>query len=1128
MEGYDLLYGGAGNDLLDGGAENDTMYGGAGNDTYVVDSASDVVSEEQNEGEDTVRTGLSYVLGDNLENLTLTGSENISGSGNALDNVLTGNSGDNALDGEAGNDVLNGGAGADLMAGGAGDDTYVVDNAGDVVREYADEGNDAVRASRSYTLGENVENLTLTGFSSIDGTGNTLDNHLSGNSADNVLDGGSGADAMSGGRGNDTYVVDNAGDTVIETAAGGIDTVRTALSHTLEANVEALVLTGYAAIEGTGNDLDNLLTGNGSSNVLDGGGGVDHMAGGDGDDTYVVDNAADVVVERPDEGIDTVIASVSHGLADNVETLRLVGTASIDGIGNGLNNVIYGNAGSNVLDGAAGADTMIGGAGDDTYRVDDAGDMVTENASEGRDTVVSSLDYALGANVDDLVLAGTAIEGAGNDLANTLTANDLGNRLFGQDGNDDIRGGAGNDTLDGGVGADRMTGHVGDDTYVVDDMGDVVIEQAGEGDDRVRSAISYTLTEHVEELELTGTNNLSGTGNVLDNAIAGNDGDNALYGREGRDVLHGGGGNDLLDGGTDVDILKGDVGDDVYVVDDAADAIVEYFAEGRDSVYASVSYVLPEHVEALMLTAGGNIDATGNDLDNVLVGNAGGNVLNGRAGADGMVGGAGDDVYIVDNSGDATIERAAEGIDTVIATVTHTLADNIERLTLAGVADIDGTGNTLDNVLTGNGGNNTLDGGAGVDAMAGGKGNDMYRVDNAGDSVTEWSDEGHDTIVSQVSYVLPEWVEDLRLDGTSDLYGVGNALDNTLYGNTGDNVLNGAGGTDTMLGGAGDDQYLVDQAADSIIEAADQGRDTVLSTASYVLSDNVEDLRLENEADIDGDGNALDNVIDGNAGANRLSGRGGDDTLTGGLGNDVLDGGAGNDVYVYNIGDGLDTITDLSGTDSVRFGAGLDLANVALRIRSDNGVKVAQVHILDACGCEQADQGFDFSMTTDASGAVASPIERFVFADGAVRTWQDLLIKQVTTTGNSRTLSITTGRNDDTIIGGPRAEIIFTGTGNDIVYGGSGADTVYGEGGDDYLLGGTVSDTLNGGCGVNVLDGRQGDDTLIVTGEGSALLGANGFDSLRSATGADFVAGGKQDDTVDAGAGSNVIAFQRL
>jgi Ca2+-binding RTX toxin-like protein len=209
---------------------------------------------------------------------------------------------------------------------------------------------------------------------------------------------------MSGGNGNDVYVVDEAGDQVSEAGgAGDIDTVRSAISYTLGANLEKLVLLGGAA-NGTGNALDNTLTGNGSANVLSGAAGSDVLSGGGGDDT---------------------------------------------------------------LNGGAGADQMSGGAGDDTYVVDNAGDQVSEGTGAGDDTVKSSVDYTLGDNVEKLTLAGTAaIDGTGNEAGNRLTGNAAANTLNGLGGNDSLVGNGGDDTLIGGGGADVMTGGAGNDTFV--------------------------------------------------------------------------------------------------------------------------------------------------------------------------------------------------------------------------------------------------------------------------------------------------------------------------------------------------------------------------------------------------------------------------------------------------------------------------------------------------------------------------------------------------------------------------------------------------------------------------------------------------------------------------------------
>ncbi len=561
------------------------MIGGAGNDTYVVDVTTDIVTEAASAGTDTVESTITYTLGANVENLTLTGTAAINATGNTLANVLTGNSAANQL---------NGGAGADTMVGGAGNDIYVVDNVADVVTEAASAGTDRIDSSVTFTLGANVENLTLTGTAAINGTGNTLNNALTGNAGANRLDGGAGNDTMAGGLGDDVYVVDSATDVVTEAASAGTDRVESSVTYTLGANLENLVLTGTAAINGTGNTLVNALTGNAAANVLNGGAGADTMSGGLGDDIYVVDNVADVVTEAASAGTDRIDSSVTTTLGANVENLTLTGTTAINGTGNTLNNVITGNSGANVLSGGAGndtisggagIDTMIGGTGNDIFVVDNIGDVTTELVGEGTDSVQSSITWTLASEVENLTLTGTtAINGTGNTLNNALTGNAAANTLTG---------GAGNDTLNGGAGIDTLIGGIGDDIYVVDVVGDIVTELAAEGTDTIQSAITWTLGTNVENLTLTGTAAVNGTGNTLNNVLTGNAAAN---------TLSGGAGNDTLNGGAGIDTLIGGTGNDIFVVDNAGDVVTELVSEGTDTVQASISWTLGANLENLTLT----------------------------------------------------------------------------------------------------------------------------------------------------------------------------------------------------------------------------------------------------------------------------------------------------------------------------------------------------------------------------------------------------------------------------------------------------------------------------------------------------------------------------------------------
>ncbi|ESQ91768.1 hypothetical protein ABAC460_05360 [Asticcacaulis sp. AC460] len=424
------LNGNTGHNRLDGGLGFDTLTGGQGDDTYVVNVAGDIVVEQAGEGTDTVESAVNWGLADHLENLVLTGTAALRGTGNALNNVITGNSGNN------------------LLLGGLGNDTYYVQNTGDNVTELDGEGTDLIWSSVSYNLtGRYVETLSLTGSANIDALGNGLANTLIGNDGINLLtglaghdrlDGGRGADTMIGGTGNDTYVVDAAGDVTTENANEGIDLVEARISWSLGANLENLTLIGSGDINATGNAFNNLLTGNGGHNRLDGGPGIDTLAGGGGNDTYVVHSISDVVTENSDEGTDTVESAIAMTLGGNVENLTLTGTATINGTGNALNNVITGNSGANIL---------AGGLGDDTYYIQNAGDNVVELGGEGKDLIYSTVTYTLNQRyVETLVLTGTAnINATGNTNANTLVGND---------GNNILNGKAGPDRLTGGLGAD--------------------------------------------------------------------------------------------------------------------------------------------------------------------------------------------------------------------------------------------------------------------------------------------------------------------------------------------------------------------------------------------------------------------------------------------------------------------------------------------------------------------------------------------------------------------------------------------------------------------------------------------------------------------------------------------------
>ena len=475
-------------------------------------------------------------------------------------------------------------------------------------------------SSVSYTLGPNDLNLVLTGTADLQGYGNAANNVINGNSGNNLIDGGAGADSMFGGAGNDTYFVDNAGDGVVENANEGNDTVYSTANYRLSGNVEYLVLQG-GAVQGYGNALANAIYGTGGDNILDGDTGTDAMYGGAGNDAYFLDNIGDVVIENANEGSDTIYASANYRLLADVETLVLQGSAA-QGYGNALANAIVGTGGDNVLDGDTGADTMFGGAGNDAYLLDNIGNSVIENANEGSDTVYASANYRLLANVEYLVLQGPAVQGYGNALSNA------------------IYGTGADNLLDGDAGADSMYGGAGNDAYFLDNISDVVVENANEGSDTVYASANYRLLANVENLVLLGTA-AQGYGNTLSNAIYGTSGDN------------------LLDGDTGADAMYGLAGNDAYFVDNAGDFVIENLNEGSDLVYATVSYTLAANTENLVLLGSGDLNGTGNTLSNAIYGNTGANTLNGGAAADFLQGNAGNDTFAF-NTGQANGDMVAD------------------------------------------------------------------------------------------------------------------------------------------------------------------------------------------------------------------------------------------------------------------------------------------------------------------------------------------------------------------------------------------------------------------------------------------------------------------------------------
>lgn len=1162
---------------VDGDGTADLMIGapGAGESAYVLFSDASWQPDTNiygTNGDDVIGVGYGGVrvvgAGDDSI-LGLDGNDTISGGGG--NDSIEGDAGNDTLNGEADNDLLDGGAGDDVMTGGAGNDRYVVDSALDSVIEQAGGGTDTVEASVAHTLAGEVENLVLTGAAHA-GTGNALDNQITGTSGSDTLDGKAGADQLTGGLGNDTYLVDTLGDSVIEAPGGGYDTVKASIDYVLAAELEALVLQG-AAHHGTGNGLANALTGTTGDDTLDGKAGADTMTGGQGNDSYLVDNAADSIVEAIGGGTDTVTASVDYALGNEVENLTLTGTARA-ATGNTLANVLTGTSGNDMLDGKAGADTMIGGAGDDTYSVDNLLDTAVEAAGGGTDTIVASIDYTLAAGeVENLTLTGSAHIGTGNTRKNV------------------IRGGTGNDTLDGGRGGDTLIGGAGDDRYILRTTSDVVTEASDGGTDTAVAKFNATLAANVENLEISGTGRV-GIGNALDN---------------------------VLTGGVGTQILQGGAGNDTYVIDNAGDMVVEDVAGGIDTVVTSIDLAaIPANIENIRLTgrahaAVGNDDSnrlsggSGDDRldggggDDLALGGAGGDTLISRAGHDTLSGGAGDDVY-----------KVAGGSVDIEDFLGH---DKLDASEATGDSYIDLSGETdseIENeVCHFQGGGTTA---APLDVqflqdLSGSFGDDIANVRGlVPQIVAALQTVQADSRFGVTSFIdkplspfgaAGEWVYDLELgltaspaalSSTYNTLAIRNGADepesqieglmqvalhtvetgfrpdsarfvvlftDAPYHKAGDGAAGGIttpnnGDNQTPGNGALEDYPLIPQVK-AALEAAniipifaiansyesiyqglvtELGRGTVVSltsNSSNIVSAITAGMTAVTTTHIeDAVGGAGNDTLKGSVEDNTLWGGAGSDSLDGGAGNDTLFGGADDDTYFVD--SALDRVYEtVSKSSSAADSGGLEWIHSAVSFNLDAYRGVRFVENLELVGAgDLVGRGNALDNTLlgtagnnqlDGKGGVDS----LVGGGGNDTYYVDNLGDRVFET-------VTTDPADTTDAGG--IDRVYSTVTFDLAASNgvqfvenlnlTGSAAVDGSGNG-------LDNTLAGNSGANTLDGRGGADSLIGGGGNDRLIGGAGADTLIGDLGVDtfvFNAVAEQGDRIrDFAAGTDVLEF---
>jgi Ca2+-binding RTX toxin-like protein len=932
---------------------------------------------------------------------------------------------------------------------------------------------------------------------------------------DDTLDGGAGSDTLSGSLGNDTYVVDSTKDVILE--VGGSDRIQATISIDLNSaaynNIDHVTLTGTGALNATGDNFVNMLIGNSGANKLDGGSGADTMRGGAGNDTYTVDDDNDKVTELAGEGTDQVNSSADiFTLGAYIENLTLTGTGDDRGFGNSLANKITGNSGANilngaegndtltgndgndVLDGGPGADSMSGGHGIDQYSVDDVGDKITEVSASGpeeEDSVSSTISYVLGNYLENLALQGTdAIDGTGNSLNNRIQGNDKANTLSGLAGNDTLIGNGGKDLLLGGDGNDTLQAGNDDDTLVGGAGNDFFTFAAAGGQSDVVADFNGGLLGgdllDVSAL-LTGFDPLTDDISEFLNATESN-------------------GSTTLQ----IDTNGGSSFDDLAALQGVSTDLAGLLAIGAiqfPGVGPGVALVGTSGADTLTAGATSELVQGLGGNDSLIGGDKGFDTLDGGTGSDTMAGGAKSDTYIVDSTRDV-ISDSSGANDRIQASITIDLNNvayvGIEHVTLTGTGALNATGDEFANMLIGNTGANKLDGGILADTMIGGAGNDTYTVDDSGDSIVEYANEGTDQVNSSAtSFILADFVENLTLTGTAGIDGTGNELGNkitgndgandlegrkgndTLTGNDGDDVLDGGQGADSMVGGQGSDQYIVDDAGDKISETGSStDTDTVLASISYVLGATLENLTLDGSGSINGTGNSLGNVITGDTDANVLSGLAGDDTLDGFPGEDLLLGGDGNDRLIDN--DGTDTLVGGAGNDVFQFESGA-LASVITDFNGVPGGDVIDLQFLLPSGVTATDAK-DFLQTEVIEGITFISVDE----DGKGTNFglTPLVELRGVSTDLNGLLANASIVGIENLVATP---VVGTSAGESLAAGAS-STLVQGLGGNDTLTGSKDSDTLDGGTGSDSLVGGNGNDTYIVDSVNDVIADIGGTD----------------------------------
>ncbi len=1030
---------------------------------------------------------------------------NINLTGTNKNSELVGSSGDDVLTGGSGNDTLYGGVGEDTLNGGAGNDIL-----------YGGDGNDK----------------------------------LYGGDGHDTLTGGAGDDYLEGGRGNDTYIWNpgDGNDTISDflySGNGVYDTNILTIGEGVDPTSVQITRNGYNLIFLMGNN-ETITVKNWYSGALDQ---LSEVRFADG----TVWTAAQVNAMTPiltgTDGDDVI-----NGYETNEILIGGAGNDTLSGgagtdtlLGGEGNDKLYGGAGNDTLIGGKGDDYLEGGDGKDTYiwNKGDGNDTINDghsaNIAYGWSGIlklgegVSAEDIEITRNGSDLIMIigeekervtvqgwyssscnplekiefadGSVWSSAqinamspvlrGTDGDDTITGYNTSDVLYGGAGNDKLYGGYGNDTLIGGKGDDYLEGGDGKDTYIwnkgdgndtindahsaniaygwsgvlklgegvsAEDIeitrnGSDLIMIIGEEKERVTVQGWYSsLCNPLEKIEFAdGSAWSSAQINAMSPVLYGTDGDDTItgystndiiYGGDGNDKIYSGDGRDTLTGGAGDDYLEGGRGSDTYIWNpgDGNDTISDYLYSGG-GVYDTNILKIGEGVDP----AGVQITRNGYNLI-FLMGN--------------------DETITVKDWYSSSWYQLAE-VQFADGTVWTAAQVNAMKPVLTGTDGDDViNGYSTNDLLIGGAGNDTLNGGDGHDTLIGGKGDDYLEGGTGADTYIWNLGDGNDTIYDHSYY-----------GATLLKLGEGVSADNLEITRSGDNlimIVGESGERITVKGWYASTYYQVNK-----LEFADG---TTLTNADI-------NAKMVVSRGTDGDdvinGYSTNDLLIGGTGNDKLYGGDGHDTLIGGKGDDYLEGGTGADTYIWNLGDGNDTIYDHSyyGATLLKLGEGVSADNLEISRSGDNLIMIV------------GESGERITVK-DWYANTYHQVNKLEFANGTTLTNADINAKMV----------VSRGTDGDDVINGYST--------NDLLIGGAGNDTLNGGDGHDTLIGGTGDDTLNGGVGNDTLYGGDGNDKLY---------GGNGNDTLIGGAGDDYLEGGIGHDTYvwNPGDGNDTIYDQK-